>query len=71
MGEVKTEATTATKLDWRERDSVWRSHTGYLFKWAEWGTWLMLPVGADEWVDTRVRSCTAHASTPFLRVGAT
>lgn len=52
-----------------ERDRVWRSHTGCLFKWGNAGnTWLIQRPDSDEWVDLCIRTAYADQRTPFVAV---
>lgn len=66
---MSDELVTRVALGVCERDRIWRSHTGCLFKWAPWNSWLMQRPGSDEWVDLVIRTAYADQRTPFLPVG--
>lgn len=63
--DTRPEPETRIALGVCERDRVWRSHTGHLFKWAPWNSWLMQRAGTDEWVDLVIRTAIADQRTPF------
>jgi hypothetical protein len=49
-----------------ERDRIWRSHTGYSFKWDEASqTWASKAPDSSVWVDMHIRTAYADVHTPF------
>lgn len=66
---MQVETETRIALGVCERDHVWRSHTGHLFRWGEAGnTWLCKAPDSDEWVDLVIRTAYADQRTPFAAV---